>query len=107
MNKSRTSQAPAEMAGLAFSDEPLHVSHLINEFCDGFLARIYKEESLVMQQQFERSRPFVCEGDVRSLFEEDWHVVDKPNDWYEYTKSEWETLQSLQAEAQSDWEVRF
>lgn len=92
MNTQPNQLSPAQMRGLASSSDVLHVSHLIDEFCDVFSSRIYKESVVVLQPSFVRNLPTLVWGANYSLvergsemdeFDDHWDsvVADMVSDW--------------------------
>ena len=92
MNTQPNQLTSAEMRGLASSSDVLHVSHLIDEFCDVFSSRIYKESVVVLQPTFVRNFPptwvrgnssYSLEVSEMDEFDDHWDsvVADMVSDW--------------------------
>lgn len=67
---------PQAMRGLASSSDVLHVSHLMDEFCDVLSRPIYKESVVVLQPSFVRNLPAPVWG-ANSSPEEKGYEMDE------------------------------
>ena len=81
MNIQPNQPTPTEMRGLASSSDVLHVSHLMDEFCDVFSLRIYKESVVVLQPSFVRNLPTLVWGANYSLEEKGSEMDEIEDHW--------------------------